>query len=343
MTYSISLERMEEIHPLLEKHYRLGTGYFKSFYNKDTERIEMDFPCSFDELVGLIREGGVTYHSGDEQISGLADNPVFVTALWVMMSVCQLPRQDDAVPATFSEYWRKQTEGITGDDSEDYQDMMNCLLNESIETFFETRLRKDLLKLYIHHKEKPQDIPTELTIKYGKGKSVRLENSYNWFENVLLAGHFKKFLPDIKSLEEARKALNRLDHTTDRLSRPLMYHFIYGTYSMTSDMTGLTKVTDAMCYLLIRLMTEMDYPTVYLYKGKQRGMDISYIRNMISRLRKNPRRAQFNLCVPLKMSEIEDELRKTGRIQYTRTGLYKAAVDEITVRAFPDKSENITQ
>lgn len=343
MTYSISLERMDEIRPLLEKHYRLGTGYFTHYYNKDTGQIEMDFPCSYDELVSRIREGGVTYHSGDEQISALADNPVFVTALWVMMSVCQKPQQDDSIPRTFAEYWKRETDGIEDDDSDEYQEGMNCLLNESVEAFFEMRLRKDLLKLYIYHKEKPQDIPTELTIKYGKGKSVRLENSYNWFEKVMLAEHFKRFLPDVKSLEDAKKALNRLDHTTDRLSRPLMYHFIYGTYSMIADMTGLTKVTDAVCYLLIRLMTEMDYPTEYLYKGKPRGMDILYVRNMISRLRKNPRRAQFNLCVPLKISEMEDELRKTGRILYTNTGLYDAAADEITVRASPDKSENITQ
>lgn len=36
MTYSISLERMDEIRPLLEKHYRLGTGYFTHYYNKES-------------------------------------------------------------------------------------------------------------------------------------------------------------------------------------------------------------------------------------------------------------------------------------------------------------------
>ena len=332
MTDYISLDRMAAIQDLLAKHYRLGAMYFASDYNKETEQFALDFPCTYDELKGCIRKKGIQYQSGEEQITGLADNQTFVDALWVMMSVCQLPQQDDSIPATFREYWHRQTEGIAGDGSEAYQMDMNYLLDESIETFFEARTRKDLLKLYIYHKEKPKDIPTGLTIKYGKGRSIRLENSYNWFENVLLAEHFKKFLPDIKSLEDAKKALDRTDHATDRLSRPLMYHFIYGTYSMISDMTGQTRVTEAMCYLLINLMEEMDYQTMYLYKGKPRGMDASYVRNMISRLKKDPKRAQFNICIPLKMNEIEDELRKTGRTMYLLPSLYEAALNDITTQ-----------
>ena len=329
MTDYISLDRMAAIQDLLAKHYRLGAMYFADAYNRETEQFELDFPCTYDELKDCIRKKGIQYQSGEEQITSLADNQTFADALWVMMSVCQLPQQDDTVPDTFREYWQRQTEGTEDDGSDEYQDYMNDLLNDSIETFFTMRLQKDLLKLYIYHKEKPKDIPTGLTIKYGKGKAVRLENCYNWFENVLLAEHFKKFLPDIKTVEDAKKALNRIDHATDKLSRPLMYHFIYGTYSMIADMTGHTKTTAAMCYLLINLMEEMDYPTEYLYKGEPVRMDAPYIRNMISRLKKDPKRAQFNINIPLKLSEIEDELRKTRRSIYLNTSLWKAAVDEL--------------
>ena len=334
---------MAAIQDLLAKHYRLGAMYFADAYDRETERFELDFPCPYDELKECIGKKGVQYQSGEEQITSLADNQTFVDALWVMMSVCQLPQQDDTIPDTFREYWQRQIEGIEDDGSEEYQDMMNDLLNDNIETFFTMRLQKDLLKLYIYHKEKPKDIPTGLTIKYGKGKAVKLENCYNWFENVLLAEHFKKFMPDIKTVEDAKKALNRIDHATDRLSRPLMYHFIYGTYSMIADMTGQAKVTDAMCYLLINLMTEMDYPTEYLYKGKPVGMNIPYIRTMISRLKKDPKRAQFNIEVPLKYSEIEDKLRKSGRILYSTTKLYGAVIDDIAVKVPPKESENITR
>ena len=329
MTDYISLDRMAAIQDLLAKHYRLGVKHFAQYYDRETDQFKLDFPCPYDELKECIRKKGVQYQSGEEQITSLADNQQFVDALWVMMSVCQLPERDDSIPATFKEYWQKQIADIEGDDSDEYHDMMNDLLNESIETFFEKRLLKDLLKLYIYHKEKPKDIPTELTIKYGKGKSIKLENSYNWFENVLLAEHFKKFLPDIKSVDDAKKALNRIDHATDKLSRPLMYHFIYGTYSMIADMTGHPKTTDAMCYLLINLMEEMDYPTEYLYKGEPVRMNIPYIRTMISRMKKAPKRAQFNINIPLKLSEIEDDLRKTGRNMYLSTSLWKAAVDEL--------------
>lgn len=329
MTDYISLDRMCAVQDLLAKHYRLGVKHFAQYYDRETDQIKLDFPCTYEELKECIRKKGVQYQSGEEQITRLADNRQFVDALWVMMSVCQAPERDDSIPATFREYWQKRTDGIEGDGSEEFQEEMNDLLNESIETFFEMRLQKDLLKLYIYHKEKPKDIPTGLTIKYGKGKSVRLENSYNWFENVLLAEHFKRFLPDIKSLDDAKKALNRIDHATDKLSRPLMYHFIYGTYSMIADMTGHTKTTAAMCYLLINLMEEMDYPTEYLYKGEPVRMDAPYIRNMISRLKKDPKRAQFNINIPLKLSEIEDELRKTRRSIYLNTSLWKAAVDEL--------------
>lgn len=343
MTDYISLDRMAAIQDLLAKHYRLGAMYFANNYNRETEQFELDFPCPYDELKDCIRKKGVQYQSGEEQITSLADNQTFVDALWVMMSVCQLPQQDDTVPDTFREYWHRQIEGIEKDGSDECQDMMADLLNDSIETYFTRRLQKDLLKLYIYHKEKPKDIPTGLTIKYGKGKTVRLENCYNWFENVLLAEHFKKYLPDIKSLDDAKKALNRIDHATDKLSRPLMYHFIYGTYSMIADMTGQAKVTDAMCYLLINLMTEMAYPTKYLYKGKPVGMNIPYIRTMISRLKKDPKRAQFNIEISLKYSEIEDTLRKSGRILYSTTKLYGAAIDDIAVKVSPKESENITR
>ena len=329
MTDYISLERMAAIQDLLAKHYRLGAMYFASDYNKETEQFELDFPCTYDELKDCIRKKGIQYQSGEEQITSLADNQTFVDTLWIMMSVCQLPEQDDTVPDTFREYWQRQIEGIEKDGSDEYISMLWDIELRSIETYFTMRLQKDLLKLYIYHKEKPKDIPTGLTIKYGKGKTVRLENCYNWFENVLLTEHFKKFLPDIKTVEDAKKALNRIDHATDRLSRPLMYHFIYGTYSMIADMTRQEKVTDAMCYLLINLMTEMDYPTMYLYKGKEVGMGTAYIRNMISRLKKDPRRAQFNICIPLKMNEIEDKLRKTGRTMYLIPALYEAALKDI--------------
>ena len=343
MTDYISLDRMAAIQDLLAKHYRLGAMYFADAYDRETERFELDFPCPYDELKECIGKKGVQYQSGEEQIISLADNEQFVDALWVMMSVCQLPQQDDTIPDTFREYWQRQIEGIEDDGSDEYYGYISDLFNDSIETYFTRRLQKDLLKLYIYHKEKPKDIPTGLTIKYGKGKTVRLENCYNWFENVLLAEHFKKFLPDIKTVEDAKKALNRIDHATDRLSRPLMYHFIYGTYSMIADMTGQAKVTDAMCYLLINLMTEMDYPTEYLYKGKPVGMNIPYVRTMISRLKKDPKRAQFNIEIPLKYSEIEDELRKSGRVLYSTTKLYGAAIDDTAVKVPPKESENITR
>lgn len=343
MTDYISLERMAAIQDLLAKHYRLGAMYFADAYDRETERFELDFPCTYDELKGCIGKKGIQYQSGEEQITSLADNQTFVDALWVMMSVCQLPEQDDSIPATFKEYWDKQIEGIKNDGSDEYCSMLWDIELESIETFFTMKLQKDLLKLYIYHKEKPKDIPTELTIKYGKGKAVRLENCYNWFENVLLAEHFKKFLPDIKSVEDAKKALNRINRATDKLSRPLMYHFIYGTYSMIADMTGQPKVTDAMCYLLINLMEEMDYPTVYLYKGEPTRMGIPYIRTTISNLRKDPKRAQFNIEIPLKLNEIKEELRKAGRTLYTRTKLFDIAVREIAVKVPPEESENLTR
>ena len=340
MTDYISLERMAAIQDLLAKHYRLGAMYFADTYNKETERFELDFPCTYDELKECIGKKGVQYQSGEEQIISLADNEQFVDALWVMMSVCQLPEQDDTVPDTFIKYWHRQIEGIEDNGSDEYISMLWDIELRSIETYFTMRLQKDLLKLYIYHKEKPKDIPTELTIKYGKGKTVRLENSYNWFENVLLAEHFKKFMPDIKTVEDAKKALNRIDHATDKLSRPLMYHFIYGTYSMIADMTGQAKVTDAMCYLLINLMEEMDYPTMYLYKGETVRMNIPYIRTMISRLKKDPKRAQFNIDVPLKFNEIEEDFRKADRPLYTKTRLFDIANREM---ASDKESENITR
>lgn len=300
MIDSIPATKIQAIDPLLQKHYRysvIGTYDLLSEY-------EMDFPCSRDEVIECMKQNNVKYEAGGEQISKLADNPTLIDALWVMMSRCQW--ESSEMQDNFEDYWKGWHEGIEDDGSDEYQEYIWSQWQEAKEQFYKTKAKKDLLQLYIYHKTKPADIPTQITIKYGKGKSVKLENKDNWFEKVLLSNHLDKYLSDIKSVEDAKKVLDKLNHTTDKLSRPHQYKFIYGTYSMISDVLGLKSVPESLCYLLINLMYEMDYPTEYMYKKELRRMDTRYIRNMISRLKKDPKRAQFNLNVPLESNDMSN-------------------------------------
>lgn len=344
--YSIEIDRLKAIAPLIEKHFGLGIGYFTQKRKEDTPYVEIDFPCSYEDFKScfksereFINKDGKTKQKKCD-LPDIPENALVIDAIWLMMSVCCVENWEKEMPEEFGQYMPSFTElcNIFDEDpktlkelTDDMQEYLYMNYNDWLTQFYEVKAKKDLLELYIYHirkiKEKSlqNDTPTQLTIKYGKGKSIKLENKDNWFERVLLRNHFDKYLPDIKSEEDAIKALNVLNHPGRKLPRPLMYHFIYNTYSMVSEHLSKTAVSESFCELLIELMEQMDYPTTYIYKsgdkeGDLKDVDTMYIRKIISKLKQDAKKFKFNLDILLTYEEAKDSLSKLGRSLYHLMG-----------------------
>lgn len=325
--YKIHIDRFNAVAQLLADHYGLGITYFARHGNIEVggDHIEIEFPCSYEDFVSCFKserkftnaEGKTKQKKSD--LPNTPENALAIDAIWLIMSVCCLESWGEEMPDEFLQYLNSFVEPEWEDDDA-IQDYLADNHEEWLDQFYDEKARKDLLELYLYHKRKPKgkDDPSQLTIKYGKGKSIKLENKDNWFERVLLPNHFKKYLPDIQSEEDAINALNILNHKGRKLQRPLMYHFIYGTYSMVSEHLGKESVSESFCELLIELMGQMDYPTEYAYKDEIREMDSQYIRKMISKLKQDAKKYKFNLGIMVRATE--EDLRKSGRGLYRRMG-----------------------
>lgn len=327
-----NIDRLNAVAPLLADHYGLGITYFARHGRLVEDEIELEFPCSYEDFLACFKsERKFINQNGEEKIKksdlpNAPENKTIIDAIWLIMSVCCLENWEKEMPDEFADYMPVIVEE-EWESEEEIQDFLWANYYGWLDEFYDAKARKDLLELYLYSKRKPKgkDDPTALTIKYGKGKSIKLENKDNWFERVLLPNHFQRYLPDINSEEDAVNALNVLNHPGRKLQRPLMYHFIYGTYSMVSAHLGKTAVSESFCELLLKLMEQMDYPTIYAYKGgdkagKEKEIDTMYIRKMISKLKGDAKKYRFNLDVLLSLDDAAPSLQKSGRDRYSRMG-----------------------
>jgi hypothetical protein len=327
-TYRISFDRLIAVEELLATHYGLGVVYFARHGERGEDYVELEFPCSYEDFLSCFKSEREFINTNGKKILKKIDlpntpeNALIIDAIWLMTIICSRIDWDEEMPDEYIDYSNSLFSKEDFDSHDELEEFLSFNWNEWLDQFYNAKARKDLLELYIYHIKKPKqrDLPTQLTIKYGTGKSLKLENKDNWFERVLLHNHFKKYLPDIKSEEDAIKALNILNHPGRKLQRPLMYHFIYGTYSMVSEHLGKESVSESFCDLLIKLMEQMDYPTEYVYKGKTREMDNQYIRKMISKLKNDADKYRFNLEAWLSLEESKSALRMSGRFLYSLMG-----------------------
>ena len=325
-TDRFDINRLNAVAQLLADHYGLGIAYFaRNGSIIDNEYVEIEFPCSYEDFLSCFKSEREFINTKGNKVlkktdlPNIPENALIIDAIWLIMSVCSMESWDDEMPDEFLQYMNSFV-SPEWDDEEAIQDFLADNHDEWLDEFYDIKTRKDLLELYLYHKRKPKENgdPTGLTIKYGKGKSIKLENKDNWFERVLLPNHFQKYLPDIKSEEDAINALNVLIHKGRKLQRPLMYHFIYGTYSMVSGHLGKESVSESFCDLLRELMEQMDYPTEYVYKEDVREIDNQYIRKIISKLKQDDKKYKFNIDIMIKASM--EDLKMSGRRLYSRMG-----------------------
>lgn len=332
-TYPIKYDRLRAVSELLATHYGLGITYLARQGKREDDYVDLEFPCSYEDFISCFKSERKFINKNGNHILKRCDlpntpeNALVIDAIWLIMSVCCIEDWGCEMPDDFTDYMNSFVSREW--DEDEIQDFLAENYDQWLDEFYDVKARKDLLELYLYHQQTLKQIreqidsPTQLTIKYGKGKSVKLENKDNWFERVLLYNHLRKYLPDIKSEEDAINALNVLTHRGRKLARPLMYHFIYGTYSMVSEHLGKETATESFCQLLIDLMEQMDYPLTYAYKGGSKEgeiaeIDTMYIRKMISKLKQDAPKYRFNLDVWIKATE--EDLKRSGRFLYRRMG-----------------------
>lgn len=329
-TYKIHIDRLDAVGQLLADHYGLGISFFARDWDKENDFIELDFPCSDEDFLSCFKserefinkKGELKLKKSD--LPNTPENKEVIDAIWLMVNVCTREDLIKEQPVELLDYVRMNTPKF--DDDEDYQSFMELNYSDFLCDFYERESRKDLLELYIYHKCKHylKDESSEITIKYGNGKrKLKLENKDNWFEKVLLSNHFDKYLPDIKSEQEAIDALNVIKHPGRKLVRPLLYHFLYGTYSLISTHLGKQTVTESFCELMLTLLEQMDYPLTYMYssgqkKGEVKDIDSQYIRKMVSKLKMQAENYKLDMGLVLQGEEALKALKKSGRSLYDK-------------------------
>ena len=203
-----------------------------------------------------------------------------------------------------------------------YQEWQNDYFSneysQAVEGFYKSKTRRDTLELFKYAEQKIKtekdsaNEPTTITIKYGKGKKVVLNNIDNWFEKVVLGNHFAKYLKDIKSLEEAENALKQEKYKGRTAFNSRLDHFIFGTYKMICDHFQTETVTESFCRLM-RTLLKVALPHTNTYDGMEVEKNI---RKCISKLKKTPEKYLWNL------SMVKHAFDKNDIDNTTRTSLY---------------------
>jgi hypothetical protein len=168
--YKISFERLQAVSHLLAKHYGLGAGYFLRDRIGDTDFVELGFPCSYDNFLDCFKSERVFINKDSKiknkkfDLPNTPENSLVIDAIWLIINICtrenfvtEKPKElEDAIPSE---------EDFDCDD--DFQEFMIMNGGDLLCNFYEDAAFKDLLELYIYHKQKARlkDYPTQLTIK----------------------------------------------------------------------------------------------------------------------------------------------------------------------------------
>lgn len=279
----LTKEEMFDLDQLTGKYYRLNV-----FNHYDG--------CRMDELRGEVYRFNFQF-TEEEYLSAFEDSPLppinenlrIIYAILVMMRACRTVDYGKPLPEKLEDMFPQVS--AEEEQSEWYQEYMQLNYLDLVNEFYYDHAKEDLLKLYVAMEEwKESEGSTELTIKYGKGKAVKLTNKDNWFAKVLLSNHLEKYLKYVKSKEQAESELRHIKYKGKEGVMPLANNFLYGTCKMYSDHTKDTTISKDFCLLLVKLYELMEYPKEFTEKI-QKDNDFGYLRSRISTLLSNPEKA----------------------------------------------------
>lgn len=276
-------KEMFDLEELTGEYYRLSVFNNNDGYRMDDLKGEVTifkFPFTKEEYLSVFE---------DSPLPPTTENLRIIYAILVMMRACRTVEYGKPLPDKLEDMFPQVSE--EEQQSEWYQEYMQDNYINLVNEFYYDHAKEDLLKLYIAMEEWKESVgSTEVTIKYGKGKSVKLKNKDNWFAKVLLSNHLENYLKYVKSREQAESELKRLKHKGKDGVMPLANNFLYGTCKMYADHTNDTTISKDFCLLLVKLYQLMEYPSDFIDKI-QKDNDFSYLRARISALLSNPEKA----------------------------------------------------
>lgn len=286
----LTKDEMFDLEQLTGKHYRLSVFNHYDGCRTDELRGEVyrfNFPFTEEEYLEVFEDSPLPF---------VKENMRVIYAILVMMRACMVTTYGKPFPDKLEDMFPKVSEVEEQEDW--YQDYMQANYLDKVNEFYYHHSKEDLLKLYIamHDMKLLEEDSTEVAIKIGKNKAIKLKNKDNWFVKVLLSNHLEKYIKSVKSKEQAEAELRQLKHKGKENIRPLVNNFLYGTCKMYIDHTNNTTISKGLCGLIVELCKLMGFPKDYTMK-MEGDPDYSYLRSRISTLLAHPEKSLTNMEV----------------------------------------------
>lgn len=145
---------------------------------------------------------------------------------------------------------------------------------DTASVLFEESIRPQMLKLYIftHSKEFLDNPHQKIQLSVGKTQSCYISNTDVWFTARMVGEYLKRFIPDITSVEVAKKELSYYEmETKGKKGRG------YDDYRANVIMLGTThlfrhfhvfskKLPDTLCYFILDLLV---YTGIYTHSQRE--------------------------------------------------------------------------
>ena len=162
-------------------------------------------------------------------------------------------------------------------------------------------VRKDLLGLYLFLNDPSTFLDREITIQHATGK-VKLQNCYGWFTRRMLKDYLDRYLPDITSMEQARRELGSYRKQAGRKSEDEREQIlICGIYRMFHENTEMrSDLPDRLCEFIF------EYLKLIKVYDKDDILDMSTMRPTIRYIVKKPVQPKFGLGYETEEVPLED-------------------------------------
>lgn len=233
--YPIQTSTLKQLLVWLEEYFGITIGYFRTEIERmirkeglrltDIEALELDKTLlfvhsfdleKFDTLFKLIKEDD--------------DNDGSIMIILYLIAVIMIDKG--------------------------YYNILDAITEQiDTEPFRYKMVREDLLNLYIWLKDPQTKLEQKLALKHMTG-SIKIKNSFGWFTRNLLTKYLDEYLPDIKTIEEAKTELLTYKKNSGRPTDDFRVNVItYGIYRMFNDLKKMNSPqSDSLCEFIIEYL-----------------------------------------------------------------------------------------
>lgn len=231
--------KFSEILPVLNKYFGITGKYFNNkatgidgdaFLNES--EVLSEFPPKYVCRDWIINACNVCF-------KGVEIDPLYIESLYVLANIIHID--------PYNAYKQRQ-----------------LIYNEGL--CYNEDIRKDLLHLYIFINTISRCEDCTITFKH-KLKSVKLDNCQLWFNQHFVQNYFLRYLPEIKSIDDAERELKKYQKKRGRKFKdertPII---IYGVYNLLHDVAALKGVTEGFAIFIEHFLNIIDCNGEGLYE-----------------------------------------------------------------------------